>query len=135
MNKVILVGNLPRDPELSTTSSGISLCRLSVAVQRRYLNAEGVRGADFFNVSVWRNQAENCHKYLRKGSKVGIVGTLQSRSYEDKDGVRRYVIDIIADDVEFLSSRPASEEPSEAVEEQPKKPAGLRPVEDDDLPF
>lgn len=135
MNKVILVGNLTRDPELSTTSSGISLCRLSIAVSRRYVNAEGVREADFFNVSVWRNQADNCYKYLRKGSKVGIIGTLQSRSYEDKDGSRRYVIDIVADDVEFLSSRPSSEEPSDGVDERPRKPAELKPVEDDDLPF
>lgn len=135
MNKVILVGNLTRDPELSTTSSGISLCRLSIAVSRRYVNAEGVREADFFNVSVWRNQADNCYKYLRKGSKVGIIGTLQSRSYEDKDGSRRYVIDIVADDVEFLSSRPSSEEPSGGVDERPRKPAELKPVEDDDLPF
>jgi single-strand DNA-binding protein len=86
MNKVILVGNLTRDPELSTTGSGVSYCRFSLAVQRRFANAEGNRETDFFNITVWRALADNCHKYLRKGSKAGVIGSLQTRSYDDKDG-------------------------------------------------
>ena len=121
MNKVILIGNLARDPELSTTSGGVSFCKLTVAVSRRFANAEGVREADFFNVTVWRAQAENCHKYLRKGSKVGIAGALQTRSYEDKDGIKRYVTDIVADDVEFLSRQALGEDSSDMYESQARE--------------
>ena len=68
MNKVILIGNLTKDPELSTTNSGISVCRFTLAVPRRFANAEGERETDFFNITVWRAQAENCNKYLKKGN-------------------------------------------------------------------
>ena len=137
MNRVILVGNLTRDPELSTTSSGISYCRISVAVQRRFSNADGNRETDFFNITVWRAQAENCHKYLHKGSKVGIVGSLQTRNYDDKDGVKRYVTDIIADEVEFLSSKSSSNDDFQSDRNEGNKPkkAELKPIVDDDLPF
>ena len=103
MNKVILVGNLTRDPELSETPSGIAVCRFSIAVSRDFSNAEGNREADFFNITVWRGRAEVCGKYLKKGNKVAVVGRLQTRSYDDKDGVKRYVTDIVADEVEFFS--------------------------------
>ena len=130
MNKVILIGNLTKDPELSTTSSGISYCRFSIAVSRRFANADGERESDFFNITAWRGQAENCYKYLKKGSKAGIVGSLQTRTYDDKDGNKRYVTDIIADEVEFLNTKAKEEE-------QPKerKKAELRPIVDDSLPF
>lgn len=142
MNKVILVGNLTRDPELSTTGSGISYCKFSIAVQRRFANAEGNRETDFFNITVWRTLAENCYKYLRKGSKAGVVGSLQTRSYDDKDGIKRYVTDIIADEVEFLSSKQSSEDDfssdndkaDQTGDVKPKK-AELKPIIDDDLPF
>ena len=96
MNKVILVGNLTRDPELSETPSGVAVCRFAIAVSRDYANADGTREADFFNITVWRSRAENCGKYLKKGSKVAVVGSLQTRSYEDKDGIKRNVTDIVA---------------------------------------
>ena len=78
MNKVILIGNLTKDPELATTNSGISVCRFTLAVTRNFANAEGEREADFLDIIVWRGQAENCHKYLKKGSKCGVVGVLQT---------------------------------------------------------
>lgn len=142
MNKVILVGNLARDPELSTTTSGISVCKFTIAVQRRFTNAEGTREADFLPVIVWRALGENCHKYLKKGSKAGVVGTIQTRSYDDKDGVKRYVTEVIADEVEFLSTK-GSDENQPYDEEQKSRPAPakkkpvaeLSPIEDDDLPF
>ena len=109
MNKVFLVGNLTRDPELATTNSGVSVCRFSIAVQRRFSNAEGEREADFFNIITWRGQADICAKYLKKGSKCGIIGSLQNRSYEAQDGTKRYVTEITADEVEFLSSRTGGE--------------------------
>ena len=109
MNKVYLIGNLTRDPELAETSSGIKVCRFAIAVNRTYAQSDGTRETDFFNITVWRNQAENCGRYLKKGSKVAIVGSLQNRSYEDKDGIKRNVTDIIASEVEFLASRSATE--------------------------
>ncbi len=140
MNKVILVGNLTRDPELSTTGSGVSYCRFSLAVQRRFANAEGNRETDFFNITVWRALADNCHKYLRKGSKAGVIGSLQTRSYDDKDGNKKYVTDIIADEVEFLSSKSSSDDVPDfdrGEQESGAKPkkAELKPIVDDDLPF
>ncbi len=139
MNRVMLVGNLARDPELSTTPSGVNVCRFTIAVQRRFTNAEGQREADFLPVIAWRGLADNCHKYLRKGSKAGVVGSIQTRSYDANDGTKRYVTEIIADEVEFLSTR-NSEENGGYYDNSDSKPAKksvaeLEPVEDDDLPF
>ena len=138
MNKVILTGNLTRDPELSTTNSGVSVCRFSIAVQRNFQNSEGEREADFFNVTVWRNRAENCHRFLKKGSKCLAIGRLQNSTYETNDGSKRYVTDIVAEDVEFLGSRPS--EGTEVTPKEnpaPKKTSSeLEPIDDDDsLPF
>ncbi|MBQ3596376.1 MAG: single-stranded DNA-binding protein [Clostridia bacterium] len=135
MNKVILVGNLTRDPELSETPSGIPVCRFAIAVSRDYANAEGNRETDFFNITVWRGRAENCGKYLKKGNKVAIVGSLQNRSYDDKDGNKRYVTDVVANEVEFLTPKSASndseDEPSSARRERPQ----LEAIDDNQLPF
>lgn len=140
MNKVILIGNLTRDPELSTTTSGVPMCRIGIAVNRNYSNANGERETDFFNITAWRGLAERCGKYLVKGNKVGIVASLQTRSYE-VNGEKRYATDIVADDVEFLTPRNSSggsnysgdSAPSAPVE--PAKVTELEPVEDTDLPF
>ena len=133
MNKVYLIGNLTRDPELSETSSGIAFCRFALAVNRTYANSEGNREADYFNVIVWRTLAENCGKFLKKGSKVAVVGSLQNRSYEDKDGIKRNVTDIVASEVEFLTTNRGDEEVPAEV--KPGKPATLTEVDDSDLPF
>ena len=102
MNKVILIGNLTRDPELRVTTSGRSVCSFSIAVNRNYTPQTGERLTDFFNIVVWGKQAENCGKYLAKGRKVAVSGELQNRSFEGKDGVKRTVTEINAIDVEFL---------------------------------
>ncbi len=107
MNRVILIGNLTRDPELNETSSGVARCTFAVAVTRDYANSDGTRETDFFNITVWRRLAENCGKYLKKGNKVAIIGSLQNRSYEDKDGIKRNVTDVVASDVEFLTPKNA----------------------------
>ncbi len=133
MNKVFLIGNLTKDPELATTNSGVSVCRFTLAVTRNFSNAEGERDADFLNIIVWRGQAENCHKYLRKGSKCAVVGSVQTRSYDAQDGTKRYVTEIIAENVEFLNSR-NSGEGQEKLEEK-KDVAELEPIDDDSLPF
>lgn len=134
MNKVILVGNLSRDPELTTTNGGVSVCRFTIAVQRRFQNSEGERDADFLNVVVWRGQAENCHKFLKKGSKCGVIGRIQTSSYEGQDGNRRFVTEIVADEIEFLSTRNGGDS-AEVKEDAPKKVVELEPIDDDTLPF
>lgn len=134
MNKVILVGNLTRDPELSETPSGVAVCKFSIAVNRPHANSDGERQTDFFNIVVWRGQGENAAKYLKKGSKVGIVGSLQNRSYEDKDGVKRSVTEVIASEVEFLSPKDSDGEAQVSTVRR-ERPT-LEPVDDDGkLPF
>ena len=134
MNKVILVGNLTRDPELTETPSGISVCRFSIAVSRDYANSEGERETDFFNITVWRGRAENCGKYLKKGNKVAVVGSLQNRSYDDKDGIKRYVTDIVASEVEFLTPKANGAEGEESSFERKERPV-LEAIDDNQLPF
>ena len=133
MNKCILVGNLTRDPELSQTSSGISFCRFSIAVNRGYTNANGERETDFINIVTWRGLADNCGKYLTKGSKVGVSGSIQTRNYEDKDGNKRYATEVVADDVEFLT--PRGEGASAGPARSSKPVMELEPVADNELPF
>mgnify|MGYP002521804733 CR=1 FL=1 len=138
MNKVYLIGNLTRDPEVSETGSGLTLCRFSIAVNRNYSSSDGERQTDFFNITVWRALAENCGKYLKKGSKVAVVGSLQNRSYEDKDGIKRNVTDIVANEVEFLSSKnsgDSDDDPSLRRSAPSKKPELEVMTDDDTLPF
>jgi len=139
MNKVYLIGNLTRDPEISTTSSGISVCRMSIAVGRRFANAEGGRDADFFNITAWRGTADNCAKFLKKGNKIAVSGSIQTRTYDKQDGTKGFSIDIIADEVEFLTSR--NGENGEGSSEGGMSMGGsnpvsdLQPISDDNLPF
>lgn len=138
MNKVILIGNLTKDPELTTTNNGISLCKFTIAVPRRFAGIDGEREADFLPVIVWRGQADNCYKYLKKGSKAAVCGSIQTRSYDGSDGTRRYITEIVADEVEFLSSRQADGEGDEPAKEKPAKKDVVNkfePIDDDNLPF
>lgn len=122
MNKVFIIGRLTRDPEHRTTPNGVSVTTLGVAVTRRTNREE----ADFFNVVAWRGLADNCAKYLVKGQQIAVVGELRGRSYEAKDGTKRNVTEIQADDIEFLA-RPAGRSSgfSEDMDE----------VTEDELPF
>ena len=139
MNKVYLIGNLTRDPEISTTTSGISVCRMSIAVGRRFANAEGGRDTDFFNVTAWRGTADNCAKFLKKGNKIAVSGSIQTRNYEKADGTKGFSIDIVADEVEFLTSR--NDGSSDGSSEGGMGVGGsspvsdLQPIDDDNLPF
>ena len=138
MNKVILIGNLTKDPELTTTNNGISLCKFTIAVPRRFAGVDGEREADFLPVIVWRGQADNCYKYLKKGSKAAVCGSIQTRSYDGSDGTRRYITEIVADEVEFLSSRQADGEGDEPAKEKPAKKDVVNkfePIDDDNLQF
>lgn len=126
MNKIMIIGNLTRAPELGTTAAGVPVCRFCVAVNRRF-TSEGDQGADFFDVVTFRKTAENCASYLVKGRKVCVVGALRINEYTDREGNRRTSVDIAADEVEFLS--PRTDEPRE------QSKATLEPVTDDQLPF
>jgi single-strand DNA-binding protein len=135
MQKFICIGNLTRDPELSETSSGIAVCRFSIAVNRP--TSDGERTADYFNIVTWRGQAENCGKYLAKGNKVAIVGSLQNRSYEDKDGNKRTVTEVVAKEVIFLFTANSSTENKNSSQEQISHSQMVleQVTDDDDLPF
>ena len=144
MNKVILIGNLANDPEARTTQSGISQSTFRVAVQRRFANQQGVREADFFTVIAWRQTADFCNRYLAKGRKVAVEGSIQNRSYDAQDGSKRYVTEIIADSVEAVGGRedggqPRRENngptPPPATKPAPPSMNDFTEVDDDELPF
>lgn len=105
MNRVILIGRLTRDPELRKTTTGaISVCQFRLAVDRSY-TAGGEKQTDFINCVAWRNQADNLCKYIRKGGLIAVEGFLQSRTYDDQNGVRRYVLDVVCNTISFLESK------------------------------
>ena len=126
INRAILIGNLTKDVEIATTNSGKNVARFTIAVSRRYANADGEREADFLNIVVWNTLAENCAKYLQKGSKVAVTGAIQTRSYESEEG-KRYITEIIADEVEFVGAKKEQDQ----AEAEPK----MEPINDDNLPF
>jgi len=110
MNKVILIGRLTKDPELRYTSSNIPVATFSLAVDRTFTNQNGEREADFINIVVWRKQAENCKNYINKGSQVAVEGRIQTRSYDDQNGSKRYVTEVVADNVQFLDTKASREQ-------------------------
>lgn len=105
MNKVFLIGRLTKDPELRYTSSNVPCCAFSIAVNRNFTNQNGEREADFINIQVWKKMAENCSKYLAKGSQVAIDGRIQTRTYDTQNGSKRYVTEVVADNVQFLDNK------------------------------
>lgn len=130
MNKAILIGRLAQDPELRTTGSGLSVCKMTLAVTRRHADAQGNRQADFIPVIVWRQLADTCHKYLSKGKQCAVVGEIQTRSYDAQDGSKRYVTEIIASEVEFLTPKNA-----QGGSAAPAADDGFTEIDDDELPF
>lgn len=154
MNNVSLVGRITKDPELRTIASGSVTTSITVAVNRRFTSQSGEREADFIPVVVWNKQAENVVKYCKKGAQVGVTGRIQTRSYDAQDGTKRYVTEVIADNVTFLSSKgdtgagfasgvepnynSGDNSPIETsdISEDPFKDFGSEVVlSDDDLPF
>lgn len=105
MNKAILIGRLTKDTELRTTPTGRNVCQFSVAVSRNFTNANGEREADFINCVVWDKQAENLVKYQKKGNQIAVEGRIQTRNYDDKDGKKVYVTEILASNISFLDSK------------------------------
>jgi single-strand DNA-binding protein len=138
LNKVFLIGNLTRDPELKFTPQGTAVCKLGIAVNRQYKSSDGElkKQTDFFTVVVWGKTGENCSKFLAKGRPVFIEGRLQTRSYETQDNQKRSVTEIVADNVQFLGGRDdraaADDQPRDTATEQ----AEFAPVEPDgNVPF
>lgn len=155
INRVVLVGRLTRDPELRVSQSNVAVTNFNLAVNRSFTDKNGERGADFINCVTFRKQAENVNQYVKKGSLVGIDGRLQTRNYENKEGQRVYVTEVVCDSVQFLEpkgSNNASDGNKEnsytnaynnkenategAYEDNPfKNSKGPVDIKDDDLPF
>lgn len=151
MNNVSLVGRLTRDPELRSLSDGRAVVNFNLAINRTFTNATGEREADFVPVVLWNRQAENLVKYCTKGSQVAVSGRIQTRSYDHSDGTKRYVTEVVAENLTFLSSRKDgtsnkyntqgigqnnNEVPTSDINEDPFKDFGSEVVlSDDDLPF
>ena len=134
MNKAIIIGNLCNDPEAFTTQSGLSRSTFRVAVQRQFKNSDGKRDADFLTVVAWRQTADFCNKYLAKGRKVAVEGSIQTRSYDAQDGTKRFVTEIIASSVEAMDS-PNSDPGPTPPPSREDNPNEFTEVDDDELPF
>ncbi len=139
MNRAVIIGNLTRDPELRTTASGKSVCSFTVAVRRGF--GEN-KDTDFIPVVTWEGLAENCAKFLAKGRKVGVSGRIQTRSYDSNNGERRYVTEIVADDVEFLTPKGEGGTVTRDVPPPPDdaglfgdEPDDFEPLDDEQMPF
>ena len=129
MQKITFIGNLCSDPEVRSTPNGITVTTLVVAVDRKFKDAQGDKKTDFFRVVCWRQLGEICAKFLSKGKKVAVIGELQARTYEAKDGTTRMSLDVQADEVEFLS-------PKQQGNDEPSQDAnGFTDVDPDSIPF
>ena len=136
MNKLTIIGNLTRDPEVRTTTSGVNVCDFTVAVNRRK-SGDGQQEADFFRVTAWRERGDICAKYLAKGRKVCVIGPVSVRTYTANDGTTRASLEVTADEVEFLSGSTDArmQERTEEARSAEATPAGFTAVETDELPF
>lgn len=140
LNRVVLTGHLTKDPELKVTQSGLSVVQFVIGVQRQFARKDGEREADFISCVAWRKTAENIAKYFKKGQLIGIDGRVQTRSYDDKNGQRVYVTEVVVDNFAFLSSQKgqgnqnSSQRPNTTAQD-PFAETGSVDITDDDLPF
>lgn len=139
MNKVFLIGNLTKDPELTETNSGLQICRFSLAVKRGYRNNDGEYATDFFNCTAWRGLGENIARYAHKGNKLAVSGSIELRNYEDSQGVKKTAVDIVVQDAEFLTPK-QSDSNDDVGQDVPKSQGKRRPNlqtfdDDSDIPF
>lgn len=134
MNKLMIIGNLTRDPELRTTTNGVNVCSFTVAVNKKD------NEADYFKVTAWRQLADICAKFLQRGKKVCVIGSVGISTYQDREGATRASLEVTAQDVEFLSPRVSDDVPQPVQQEMPiagarNVPEGFTAVETDELPF
>lgn len=123
MNKFNGIGRLTKDAELTTTTNGVNVARFTIAINRKFKNADGDYEADFINCVAWRNTADLISKYTKKGDRIGVCGSVQTRSFDAQDGSKRYVTEIVVDEIEFLEKKEATNNEN------------LEPINDSDLPF
>jgi len=140
INRLTIIGNLTRDPQLRYTPQQTPVCDFTVAVNRRQKSDNGQQEADFFHVTAWKQLAENCSRFLSKGRKVAVCGPVSARTYQANDGSTRVSLDVTADDVEFLSPRNEQEMVQEQSYQRQERmaiqhEAGFTPVETSDLPW
>ena len=136
MNVSILTGNVCKNPEIHTTNGGVKKANFTLAVQRKFPNAQGVREADFIPIVAWRQLAETIERFVTKGMKLGVVGYIQRRDYDTQDGQKKTVTEIIADTIEFLSPKENTlGKTAETQENSFEKVAGMVESNDDELPF
>lgn len=134
MNRAILIGRLTKEPEARATTNGTSVCGFTIAVQRRFTGKDGERETDFIPVKAWSGLADTCIKYLHKGSMVAVSGSIQTRSYEAQDGTKRYVTEIVADEVQFLDTKRNNQQTE--TKEESSDIEGFTVIDDDsELPF
>lgn len=134
MNKITLIGNLTHDPEIRSTPSGVTVCSFTIAVNRKFAQQGGERPTDFFRILAWRQLGDSCGRYLAKGRKVAVIGELQARTYEAKDGATRMSLDVQADEVEFLSPK-QQEEAGSTAQRNEADLNNFSDVSADDIPF
>ena len=137
MNKVILIGNMAKDPEYSQTTNGTSVCKFTIAVQRRFANPQGVREADFITCTAWKGAADFVHRYFQKGSKIAVCGRLQTGDYTAKDGSKRYYTEVVCEECDFAGSKQAGTQQAQpAHAEADRTIDGWQEAEEDgQLPF
>jgi len=138
MNKTVLIGRLTKDPEIRYLTSGTAVTTFTLAVSRNFANQQGDKQADFIPIVVWRNLAENCAKYLAKGRLVAVLGRIQTRSYDGKDGQKRYATEVVADEVQFLDGSSGRQaQPTQPNSSDDESLEGFRVIEgeEDELPF
>lgn len=137
INNVVLVGRMTRDAELHYTTQNLAVATFNLAVNRNFKNQSGEREADFINCVIWRQQAENLANWAKKGALIGITGRIQTRNYENQQGQRVYVTEVVADSFQLLESRNKSANHSSMDEQMPPDFGNNNPVDisDDDLPF
>lgn len=126
MNKFNGIGRLTKDAELTTTTNGVNVARFTIAINRKFKNADGDYEADFINCVAWRNTADLISKYTKKGDRIGVCGSVQTRSFDAQDGSKRYVTEIVVDEIEFLSTNNT---------EKKDEPTKLEPIDSSELPF
>lgn len=129
MNKAIVIGNIVREPDYRTTTKGTSVCSFTIAVQRRYKNPNGEYDADYIGCVAWGNQADFVHKHFIKGQAIGVTGNLQTRNYDDKNGIKRYVTEVVVDEIDFIGKKEKTENNDEINLDD------FYPANDEDLPF
>lgn len=141
LNRVVLVGRLTKDPEFRTTPSGVEVSTFTLAVNRTFTNAQGEREADFINVVVFRKQAKNVNDYLSKGSLAGVDGRVQSRNYENNEGRRVFVTEVVADSVQFLDTKGNNQQNNQPQKQQEQTTTKNNPfangtdIDSSELPF